>query len=121
MPWSRPASIWVAVYELLEAVGIVPYLVNARHVRMVPGRKTDGNDAQWLQKLHALGLLQTSFRPDGEIVALRTLVRYRAQVIEHRSPHVNHMQQALKVMNLQLSEVLTDITGTTGIANLNQL
>jgi transposase len=98
---------WVAIYELLAAAGIVPYLVNARHVRMVPGRKTDWNDAQWLQKLHALGLLQASFRPDPEIVALRTLVRYRATVVEHRSPHVNQIQSALKVMNIQLSEVLT--------------
>jgi transposase len=107
---------WVAIYELLEAYGRVPYLVNARHVRMVPGRKTDWNDAQWLQKLHALGLLQASFRPDAEIVALRTLVRYRAEVVQHRSPHVNQMQQALKVMNIQLSEVLTDITGLTGLS-----
>jgi transposase len=107
---------WIPIFELLEAHGLVLYLVNARHAKIVPGRKSDWNDAQWLQKLHALGLLQASFRPDGEIVALRTLVRYRAQVIDHRSPHVNHMQQALKVMNLQLSEVLTDITGTTGMA-----
>jgi transposase len=107
---------WVALYELLEAQGLVPYLVNSRHVRMVPGRKTDWNDAQWLQKLHALGLLQASFRPDAEIVALRTLVRYRAEVIQHRSPHVNQMQQALKLMNVQLSEVLTDITGLTGMS-----
>jgi transposase len=107
---------WVALYELLEAQRIVPYLVNSRHVRMVPGRKTDWNDAQWLQKLHALGLLQASFRPDAEIVALRTLVRYRAEVVQHRSPHVNQMQQALKLMNVQLSEVLTDITGLTGMS-----
>lgn len=107
---------WIALYELLEAQGLLPYLVNSRHVRMVPGRKTDWNDAQWLQKLHALGLLQASFRPDAEIVALRTLVRYRAEVVQHRSPHVNQMQQALKVMNIQLSEVLTDITGRTGMA-----
>jgi transposase len=107
---------WVPVYELLEAHGLVPYLVNARHVKTVPGRKSDWTDAQWLQQLHALGLLQASFRPDAEIVALRTLVRYRAELIQHRAPHINQMQQALKVMNIQLSEVLTDITGTTGMA-----
>ena len=107
---------WIPIYEWLEAHGIVPYLVNARHVKSVPGRKSDWNDAQWLQKLHALGLLQASFRPDGEIVALRTLVRYRAELIQHRAPHIAHMQQALKVMNLQLSEVITDIVGTTGLA-----
>lgn len=107
---------WIPIYELLEAQGIVPYLVNARHVKTVPGRKSDWNDAQWLQKLHALGLLQASFRPDAEIVALRTLVRQRAELIEHRAPHIAHMQQALKVMNLQLSEVLSDIVGVTGLA-----
>src|SRR5688572_19653670 len=103
---------WIPIYELLEAQQIVPFLVNARHVKIVPGRKSDWNDAQWLQKLHALGLLRASFRPAAEICALRTVVRYRAELIQHRSPHVLHMQQALKVMNLQLSEVLTDVVGT---------
>lgn len=107
---------WIPIYELLEAAGITPYLVNARHVKTVPGRKSDWNDAQWLQRLHALGLLRASFRPDSEIVALRTLVRQRAELIEHRAPHVQHMQRALKVMNIQLSEVITDIVGTTGMA-----
>ena len=81
---------WIPIYELLEAAGITPYLVNARHLKTVPGRKTDWNDAQWLQKLHALGLLQASFRPDAEIRTLRTLVRYRAELIERRAPHINH-------------------------------
>src|SRR5258705_849013 len=98
---------WIPIYELLEQHGIIPYLVNARHAKTVPGRKSDWNDAQWLQKLHALGLLQASFRPDAEIVALRTLVRYRAELIQHRSPHVNQIQQALKGMNIQLSAVGT--------------
>jgi transposase len=66
---------WIPIYELLSQHGSVPYLVNARHVKTVPGRKTDWNDAQSLQKLHALGLLQASFRPDAEIRTLRTLVR----------------------------------------------
>lgn len=107
---------WVPIYELLEQHGITPYLVNGRHVKMVPGRKSDWNDAQWLQKLHALGLLQGSFRPDVEICAFRTLVRYRAELIQHRAPHILHMQKALTQMNLQLSLVLSDITGVTGQA-----
>jgi transposase len=107
---------WIPIYELLEQHGIVPYLVNARHVKMVPGRKTDWNDAQWLQKLHALGLLQSSFQPDAEIAALRTLVRYRAELIQHRAPHILHMQRALQQMNIQLERVLTDIMGVTGQA-----
>jgi transposase len=112
---------WIPIYELLEQHGIVPYLVNARHVKTVPGRKTDWNDAQWLQKLHALGLLQGSFRPDAEIRTLRTLVRYRAELIERRAPHINHMIQALKHMNIQLSLVLTDVTGVTGLAMLRAI
>lgn len=107
---------WVPLYELLEQHGITPFLVNARHVKTVPGRKSDWNDAQWLQKLHALGLLQTSFRPDAEIVALPTLVRYRAELIGHRAPHILHMQKALQQMNIQLERVLSDITGVTGQA-----
>jgi transposase len=105
---------WIPIYELLEQHGITPYLVNARHVKTVPGRKSDWNDAQWLQKLHALGLLQASFRPDGEMVALRTVVRYRAELIQHRAPHVLHMQKALQQMNIQLERVLNDIMGATG-------
>jgi transposase len=112
---------WVPIYELLEQRGIRCYLVNARHVKSVPGRKSDWNDAQWLQKLHALGLLQGSFRPDAEIRTLRTLVRYRAELIERRAPHINHMQQALKHMNLQLNLVLSDITGATGLAILRAI
>lgn len=107
---------WIPIYEVLEAAGITCFLVNARHVKTVPGRKTDWNDAQWLQKLHALGLLQASFRPDAEIRSLRTLVRYRAELVERRAPHINHMIQALKHMNIQLSLVLSDITGVTGLA-----
>jgi transposase len=112
---------WIPIYELLEAAGIVPYLVNARHVKTVPGRKTDWNDAQWLQKLQALGLLQGSFRPDAEIRTLRTLARYRSELIERRAPHINHMIQALKHMNIQLNLVLTDITGASGLAMLRAI
>jgi transposase len=107
---------WIPIYELLEQHDIVPYLVNGRHVKNVRGRKSDWNDAQWLQKLHALGLLQASFRPDAEITALRTLVRYRAELIAHRAPHILHMQRALQQMNVQLERVLSDSIGTTGQA-----
>src|SRR6476661_4047119 len=105
---------WVPLYELLEQQGSVPYLVNGRHVKTVPGRKSDWNDAQWLQKLHALGLLAASFRPDAEIAALRTVVRYRAELIQHRAPHILHMQKALQQMNIQLERVLNDTMGATG-------
>jgi transposase len=112
---------WIPIYELLEQHGIVPYLVNGRHVKTVPGRKSDWNDAQWLQKLHTLGLLRASFRPDAEISALRTLVRYRAELIQHRAPHILHMQRALQQMNIQLERVLSDIMGLTGQAILRAI
>jgi transposase len=114
---------WAPVFELLEQPGLTPYLVNARHVKTVPGplRETDWNDAQWLQKLHRLGLLQGSFRPDAEMRVLRTLLRHRAELIERRAPPILHMQQALKLMNLPLSEVLSDMTGVTGQAILRAI
>ena len=112
---------WIPIYEMLEAAAIRVYLVNARHFKIVPGRKSDYNDAQWLQKLHALGLLTGSFRPDDEMCVLRSLLRHRAQIIEHRSPHILHMQKALKLMNLQLPEVLSDVTGVTGMAILRAI
>jgi transposase len=105
---------WIPLFELLEARGLQVYLVNARHVKHVPGRKSDVLDCQWLQKLHSLGLLSASFRPDDEMCALRTLLRHRAQLIQHRAPHILHMQKALQQMNLQVHHVLSDITGVTG-------
>ena len=105
---------WIPLFEILEARGLEVFLVNARHVKHVPGRKSDVQDCNWLQKLHSLGLLSASFRPDAEMCALRTLLRHRAQLIQHRSPHILHMQKALQQMNLQLHHVLSDITGVTG-------
>lgn len=105
---------WIPIFDLLEARGIQCYLVNARYVKHVPGRKTDVLDCAWLQKLHSLGLLSASFRPDAEMRMLRTYLRHRAQLIEHRAPHILHMQKALQQMNLQLHHVLSDITGVTG-------
>jgi len=107
---------WIPVFEILEARGLKVYLVNARHIKHVPGRKSDYLDCQWIQKLHALGLLRASFRPDSEMCTLRTYLRHRAQLIQHRSPHILHMQKALQQMNIQLPQVLTDITGETGMA-----
>lgn len=105
---------WIPLFEILEDRGIKVFLVNARHVKHVPGRKSDVQDCTWLQQLHSLGLLSASFRPDAEMCALRTLLRHRAQLIQHRSPHILQMQKALQQMNLQLHHVLSDITGVTG-------
>lgn len=107
---------WIAAFEVLEARSLKVYLVNGRHVKHVPGRKSDVADCQWLQKLHALGLLSASFRPDAEICALRAYLRHRADLLRHRAAHILHMQKALQQMNIQLTQVLDDITGTTGMA-----
>jgi transposase len=112
---------WIPVFELLEARGLTVYLVNARHIKHAPGRKSDYQDCQWLQKLHMLGMLSASFRPDGEMVRLRGYLRHRAQLIEHRAPHLLHMHQALQQMNIQLAQVLTDIGGATGFAILRAI
>ena len=106
---------WVALYEILEDHGIEAHLVNAREAKAVPGRKTDVNDAQWLQKLHACGLLRASFRPGREIAALRAYLRQRERLLDYAAAHIQHMQKALSYMNLQLAQVITDITGTTGM------
>jgi transposase len=107
---------WIPVYEILEARGLQVFVVNARHVKNVPGRKSDIQDCQWIQGLHSVGLLRGSFRPAGEIVALRAYLRHRAALIEHRAAHIQHMQKALQQMNVQLTQVVSDITGVTGLA-----
>jgi hypothetical protein len=89
-------------------------LISAAAIKRVPGRKSDVLDCQWLQTLHNYGLLTASFRPEAELVALRTLRRHRAQLLEHRAPHILHLQQALLQRNIQLSQVLSNLTGLTG-------
>ena len=107
---------WIPIFELLEEQGFEVYLVNAQHIHNVPGRKSDVQDCQWIQRLHTYGLLNASFRPEAEMVALRAYLRHRAMLIEHRAPHTRseHMQKALQQMNVQLTQVLSDITGVTG-------
>ncbi len=106
---------WVPIFELLEARGLEVYLVNAAHIKNVPGRKSDVQDCQWIQRLHSYGLLRASFRPEAEMVVLRSYLRQRAMLIEHRAAHIQHMQKALQLMNVQLTRVLSDITGVTGM------
>jgi transposase len=106
---------WVPVYEVLEGHGIEVIVANAREARAVPGRKSDVCDAQWLQRLHACGLLRASFRPDREIAALRTYLRLRERHLEYAAAHIQHMQKAMTFMNLQLHHVVQDITGATGM------
>jgi transposase len=106
---------WIPVFEILEARGFEVLLVNARYAKNVPGRKTDVNDAQWLQQLHEHGLLRGSFRPREQVVRLRAYLRHRERLIEYAAAHIQHMQKALMQMNVQLHHVVTDITGATGM------
>lgn len=105
---------WIPLHEILVEKGIEVFLVNARHAKNVPGRKTDVCDAQWLQQLHSYGLVRASFRPDHVITELRAYIRQRDQLVRYRSSHQQHMQKALMQMNLQLHHVVRDITGLTG-------
>lgn len=106
---------WIPVYDVLVEHGFEVYLVNARHLKNVPGRKSDWSDAQWIQMLHSCGLLRASFLPDETWRKLRTYWRQRQSLIEHRAPHIQHMQKAMQQMNVQLAQVLTDVTGVTGL------
>ena len=105
---------WIPLFEELERQGFECLLISSRSLRKVAGQKTDVEDAQWIQTLHSYGLLKGSFRPQADLVALRTLLRHRAQLLEHRAPHIQHMQKALLQMNIQLSKAVTDVMGVTG-------
>jgi transposase len=102
---------WILLYEILESRGLDVVLVNARHVKNVPGRKTDVVDCQWLQELHSVGLLRGSFRPTAAIAALRAFLRHRETLVQSAAIHVQRMQKALVQMNLQLPTVISDIIG----------
>lgn len=107
---------WIPVFQILEAHGFDVFLVNAHHVKNVPGRKTDVEDCQWIQYLHSVGLLRGSFRPSQDICAVRSLLRHRDNLIKIASTHVQHMQKSLTQMNIQIHNVIADITGVTGLA-----
>jgi len=112
---------WIPVAQILEEAGIEVCLVNARHVKNVPGRKTDVKDAQWLQYLHSVGLLQGSFRPQESIIAVRSLLRHRQSLIDAAAKESQHMQKALTQMNLFVHNVLRDITGVSGMRILEAI
>jgi hypothetical protein len=105
---------WVPIFETLEMFGLKCCLISATAIKRFPGRKSDVLDCQWLQTLHSYGLLADSFRPEADLIALRAMLRHRAQLIEHRAPHIQHMQKAMIQMNIQLPQVLSDVTGETG-------
>jgi transposase len=106
---------WIPLYEYLERRGFEVKLVDARRVKNVPGRKSDVLDCQWIQYLHMMGLLDAAFRPSDEICTLRGYMRQREMLVECYTMHVQHMQKALTQMNLRLPNVVSDITGVTGM------
>lgn len=112
---------WIPIYEILEDRGFEVVLVNARHVKNVPGRKSDVADCQWIQELHSVGLLRGSFRPTAEIASLRTYIRHREKLIQQAGSLTQRMQKALVLMNLQLHTVISDITGVTGMRILRDI
>src|SRR6201988_2597932 len=113
---QSPGVYWIAVYDILETAGLDVYLVNARDTKNLPGRKSDVQESQWLMKLHTHGLLRNSFRPSQEIRAMRTYWRQRHDLIRGAVSHIQRIQKALTQMNIQLANVLSDVSGVTGQA-----
>lgn len=106
---------YLTFYLMCEEAGIEPYLVNARHVKNVTGRKKDESDAMWIQRLHTCGLLQSCFQPDNDFRTLRTYVRQRKSLITRSSDEVRRMQKSLEQMNIKIHVVISDILGKTGM------
>lgn len=104
------------MFEILQQHGIEVYLVNARHTKNLPGRKSDIAECQWLLKLHTFGLLNNSFQPSDAVRAMRTLWRHRGGLVAQASSAIQRMQKALIEMNIQLSNVLSDLSGVSGMA-----
>lgn len=112
---------WIPVFQMLETHGFEVILVNAHHVKSVPGRKSDVLDCQWLRQLHSYGLLSGSFRPAEQICVLRSYIRQRDTLITDAARHIQRMQKALTQMNLHLHQVLSDLTGVSGLAILKAI
>jgi transposase len=112
---------WIPAFELLESNGFEVKLVNARHVKNVSAHKTDVLDCQWLQQLGTFGLLKGAFRPADAILPLRAYLRQRDMLIKSAAQHIQHMQKALTQMNLHLQNVISDITGVTGMAIIRKI
>lgn len=105
---------WIPVFEVLDEYGFDVKLVNAHHVKNVPGRKTDVSDAEWIQRLHSYGLLNGSFRPADEVVVFRSYVRHRSTLMQRGAEQLNYAQKALEQLNIKLGNVISDISGATG-------
>ena len=107
---------WIPLYDVLEKHGIRPCLVDAHGMKNVPGRRTDWHECQWIQFLHSVGLLRAAFRPEGDVCAVRSLMRHRSDLVQMTNQHIQHIHKALTQMNVQIHHVIDDITGVTGLA-----
>src|SRR6202166_3668646 len=107
---------WIALYDILQQHDIRVVLVNAQHTKNVPGRKTDVQECQWLMKLHTYGLVRDSFRLQQDMEYVRTIWRVRDRHVKEAGREVQHMQKALTKMNIQLANVISDISGLSGQA-----
>ena len=107
---------WIPVFEILQQHGLEVYLVNARHTKNLPGRKSDIAECQWLLKLHTFGLLNNGFQPSDQIRMARTLWRHRGGLVAQSSSTIQRIQKVLTEMNIQLSNVLSDLSGASGMA-----
>ena len=112
---------WIPLFGVLEERGFRVMLMDPRRIKNVPGRKSDVLDCQWLQQLHTYGLLSAAFRPEADIRRLRSYLRQRAMLVEYAAQHVQHMQKALTQMNVKLHQVISDITGKTGMTILEAI
>jgi transposase len=112
---------WIPLYEILDQRGLQPCVVNARHMKNVPGRRTDWHECQWIQFLHSVGLLRAAFRPENQVCAVRAILRQRQELVRMAAQHVQHIHKSLTQMNLQIHHVINDITGATGLAILDAI
>jgi len=114
-------NYWVVLYDILEERQLNPVVVNPRYAKNMSSKKTDIRDCQWMQKLHTYGLFANSFRPNREVRVLRSYLRQREQLVTEASQQIQHMQRALTEMNVQLANVISDITGETGLAIIDAI
>jgi hypothetical protein len=113
---------WIPLFELLEARGVQVLLIDPRQAKRVPGRpKSDRLDCKWLQRLHSYGLLAGAFRPANQVCVLRGYLRHRQMLLTYAAHHIQHMHKALEQMNLKLTQVVSEITGVTGMAILKAI
>ena len=112
---------WVALFDILQERGLDVWLVDSRSTKQVAGRKSDVSDCQWIQQLHSYGLLKRAFVPEAKIATVRSYMRQRDQLVASASREIHHMQKELELMNIKLTEVVSDVTGQTGMAIIESI